>query len=261
MKAARLVVLVIALGAGAAAAMLAGRMQPNVPPPSVGPALNTVEVLIAKSEIAMGQAVGADNVEWQQWPANSASSQFMKRSEKPGALEQVVGSVARSPFMSGEPIREGKLIKSNGSGFMAAILPAGKRAVSAEITPENGASGFVLPNDHVDVILTRAQKTATGDAYSSETILTNIRVLAIDQQVEEKSGQRGVVVGKIALLELDPQQAETLALSRRLGTLSLSLRSLTDSVSSIDGAASGTLSQNMTVNVVRYGQNTPTVVK
>jgi pilus assembly protein CpaB len=260
MKAARLVVLVIALGAGGAAAMLAGRMQPNAPPEAVGPALNTVDVLIAKSEIAMGQALAADNVEWQQWPASSASSQFMKRSEKPRALEQVVGSVARSPFMSGEPIREGKLIKSNGSGFMAAILPAGKRAVSAEITPENGASGFVLPNDHVDVILTRAQKTAAGDAYSSETILTNIRVLAIDQQVEEKSGQR-VVVGKIALLELDPQQAETLALSRRLGTLSLSLRSLTDSVSSIDGAASGTFSPNMTVNVVRYGQNTPTVVK
>lgn len=260
MKAARLVVLVIALGAGGAAAMLAGRMQPNAPPEAVGPALNTVDVLIAKSEIAMGQALAADNVEWQQWPASSASSQFMKRSEKPRALEQVVGSVARSPFMSGEPIREGKLIKANGSGFMAAILPAGKRAVSAEITPENGASGFVLPNDHVDVILTRAQKTATGEAYSSETILTNTRVLAIDQQVEEKSGQR-VVVGKIALLELDPQQAETLALSRRLGTLSLSLRSLTDSVSSIDGTASGTLSQNMTVNVVRYGQNTPTVVK
>src|SRR5216684_569241 len=188
MKAARLVILVIALGAGGGAALLVGRIEPNAPAPAAGPVLSTVEVLVAKNDIGVGQALAADNVEWQNWPASSTSSQFIKKSEKPRGVEQLVGSVARSPFISGEPIRESKLIKSNGSGFMAAILPAGKRAVSAEITPENGASGFVLPNDHVDVILTRAQKTATGEAYSSETILTNTRVLAIDQQVEEKSG-------------------------------------------------------------------------
>ena len=114
---------------------------------------------------------------------------------------------------------------------MAAILPAGMRAVSTEISPETGAGGFILPNDHVDVLLSRrdkeAEKAAGVDVHVSETILTNIRVLAIDQTVEEKNGQR-VVVGKTATLELAPRQAETLGRARQMGTLSLALRSLVD---------------------------------
>ena len=128
-------------------------------------------------------------------------------------------------------MREAKLIKADGSGFMAAILPSGMRAISTEISPETGAGGFILPNDRVDVILSRrdreAEKQAGVDVHTSETILSNVRVLAIDQTVEEKNGQR-VVVGKTATLELTPRQAETLALSRQLGTLSLALRSLAD---------------------------------
>ena len=114
---------------------------------------------------------------------------------------------------------------------MAAILPSGMRAVSTEISPETGAGGFILPNDRVDVILSRRpkedDKTATAPQPTSETILTNVRVLAIDQTVEEKNGQR-VVVGKTATLEIAPRQAETLTQSRQLGTLSLALRSLLD---------------------------------
>ena len=114
---------------------------------------------------------------------------------------------------------------------MAAVLDKGMRAVSTEISPETGAGGFILPNDRVDVILSRrdreAEKAGGADAQVSETILTNVRVLAIDQTLEEKNGQR-VVVGKTATLELTPRQAETLALSRQLGTLSLALRSLAD---------------------------------
>lgn len=261
MKAARIVVLVIAVGAGCIAAMLAGQIQPNDPPPPLaGPAVKTDEVLIARSDIGLGHAISAENVEWQAWPSGSTSPQFLKKSERPRAIEQIVGSVARSPFFLGEPIRETKLIKSNGSGFMAAILPSGKRAISTEITPENGASGFILPNDHVDIILTRVQKNSGVETYIGETILTNVRVLAIDQQVEEKSGQK-VVVGKIALLELDPQQAEAVALARRMGTLSLILRSLSDSVSQREGPANGQLNQGTSINVVRFGQNTSVLVR
>ncbi len=97
---------------------------------------------------------------------------------------------------------------------MAAMLPTGMRAISTEISPETGAGGFILPNDHVDVILSRrdreAEKAAGIEIHTSETILSNVRVLAIDQTVEEKNGQR-VVVGKTATLELTPRQAETLA--------------------------------------------------
>ena len=91
---------------------------------------------------------------------------------------------------------------------MAAILPSGMRAISTQISPETGAGGFILPNDHVDVILTRRdtrrrQRPAAAKSHSSETVLTNVRVLAIDQTVEEKNGQK-VVVGKTATLELTP---------------------------------------------------------
>jgi pilus assembly protein CpaB len=116
---------------------------------------------------------------------------------------------------------------------MAAILPTGMRALSTDISPETGAGGFILPNDHVDVILTRRDRDAEAsnggvEAHVSETILNNVRVLAIDQTIEEKGGQR-VVVGKTATLELSPRQAERLTLAHQLGTLSLALRSLVDS--------------------------------
>ncbi len=148
---------------------------------------------------------------------------------------------------------------------MAAILPSGMRAISTQISPETGAGGFILPNDHVDVILTRrdrdAEKAAGGEVHTSETILTNVRVLAIDQNVEEKDGQK-VVVGKTATLELTPRQAETLALSQQLGTLSLALRSITDAYAMTRRKPKTRPGKRRTgVNVVRFGVGTMTTPK
>jgi pilus assembly protein CpaB len=232
MKAARIAVLAVALGAGGIAAFLAsGSKEPPPPAPSPVVQIDTVEILVAKGDINMGQVVSAQDIQWQIWPASAGSSYFVRRADRPEAIQQLTGSIARSPFVSGEPIREAKLIKANGSGFMAALLPSGMRAVSTEISPETGAGGFILPNDRVDVLLTRrdreAEKSTGVEAHISETILTNIRVLAIDQTIEEKNGQR-VVVGRTATLELAPRQTETLAVSRQRGTLSLALRSLID---------------------------------
>jgi pilus assembly protein CpaB len=233
MKTARLVILGVALAAGGAAALLAGRSEPAPPPPAPAPVaqLDTLDILVAKVDIGMGHVLAPEEVQWQIWPTAAASPNFIRKSERPNAIEQLSGSIARTPLVAGEPVREAKLIKANGSGFMAAILPSGMRAISTEISPETGAGGFILPNDHVDVILSRREnapeKQSGVDSHTSETILTNVRVLAIDQTVEEKNGQR-VVVGKTATLELTPPQAEKLALSRQLGTLTLALRSLID---------------------------------
>ena len=232
MKAARLVVLTVAVAAGGVAAMLAGRSE-KPPQVKTAPAVQiaTVDVLVAKSDIGMGQTVSPGDVQWQEWPANAATGNFIRKSDRPNAIETLSGSIARYPFVGGEPIREAKLVNAKGSGFMAAILPTGMRAISTQISPETGAGGFILPNDHVDVILSRrdreAEKATGTEVHTSETILSNVRVLAIDQNVEEKDGQK-VVVGKTATLELTPTQAETLALSQQLGTLSLALRSITD---------------------------------
>jgi pilus assembly protein CpaB len=209
----------------------------------------------------MGQSVTPNEMQWQIWPTQAASPAFIRKSDRPDALEQYTGSIARSPFVAGEPLRDAKLIKANGSGFMAALLPTGKRAISTEISPETGAGGFILPNDHVDVILSRrdGDKDSGSGGHISETILTNIRVLAIDQTLGEKDGQK-VVIGKTATLELTPRQAENLALSRQQGTLSLSLRSLADAqgntLAEDDDQKSG-----RRINVVRYGVTTSVTPK
>ena len=138
---------------------------------------------------------------------------------------------------------------------MAAILPTGLRAISTEISPETGAGGFILPNDRVDVLLSKRDKNRTRaepDIVNSEIILTNVRVLAIDQAPKEKDGTNAIV-GKTVTLELKPEQAETLARSRQSGTLSLALRSITDvnvvEVKPDDLAPK----QSASINVVRYG--------
>jgi len=231
MKTARLVVLGIAILAGGVAAYLASGSDTKSVVAEAPPPLPTVDVLVAKSDIGLGQAVGADDMQWQTWPAATASNNFIRRSDRPDATTQIAGSIARYPFTAGEPIREVKLVKANGSGFMAAVLPGGMRAVSTEISPETGAGGFILPNDRVDVILSRREKnpdrTNSTDVVISEIVLSNIRVLAIDQAPREKDGQNSVV-GKTATLELKPAQAELLARARQSGTISLALRSMLD---------------------------------
>jgi pilus assembly protein CpaB len=185
MYTARIIVLIIALGAGGIAAYLASGSESNKAAPAIPVAqLQTVDVLVAKSDIGLGQSVKPENLQWQTWPVATASSTLIRRSDRPNAATEIVGEIARAPFISGEPIREQKLVKADGSGFMAAILPTGMRAVSTEITPETGAGGFILPNDRIDVILSKHEKNPdrTGtETVQSETVLTNIRVLSIDQ--------------------------------------------------------------------------------
>jgi len=259
MNLARIVVLVLAIGAGGVAALLAGRSEPPPPPVQVQvPAkLDTVDVLVARSDIGVGHSLGGQDVQWQAWPASAMNAQYIRKSDNPNAITSLAGSITRAPFGSGEPIREAKLIRANGSGYMAAIVQPGMRAIAIDISPESGVAGFILPNDRVDVLLTRSEKMANNqDVFSSEIILSDVRVLAIDQTVEEKGGQK-VVVGKIATLELAPRRAETLALARRLGTISLALRGLTENAvnknKDVEGERLGVTER---VSVVRFGVTT-----
>jgi pilus assembly protein CpaB len=264
MNIARIVVLIIALVAGGIAAYLVSGSDNKSRPAEQVVQLPTVDVLVAKSDIGLGQSVKPEDLQWQSWPAATASNNFIRRNEHPDATNQIAGSIARAPFIAGEPIREPKLVKANGSGFMAAILPAGMRAVSTEISPETGAGGFILPNDRVDVLLTKREKNAGRpdgvDVVNSEIILSNVRVLAIDQAPKEKDGQN-TVVGKTVTLELKPEQAETLARSRQTGTLSLALRSIAD-VNMVENATDDQApKKGSSINVVRYGIQSSTTTQ
>ena len=258
MMTARIIVLMIALCAGGVAAYLASGSD-NKPPASIAePVANirTVDVLIAKSEIGLGQLIKPEDMQWQAWPSATASGTFIRRGDRPDAANQIAGSIARAPFIAGEPIREQKLVRADGSGFMAAILPTGLRAISTEISPETGAGGFILPNDRVDVILTRREKTperpSQADTVVSEIILANIRVLAIDQAPKEKDGQT-TVVGKTVTLELRPEQTATLTAARQAGTLSLALRSIADANAAETPSDGRSNARGDAVTVVRYG--------
>jgi pilus assembly protein CpaB len=261
MKTARIAVLGVAIAAGGLAAFLASGSEPApAPPPAPVVQLETTEILVAKSDIGIGQSLSAQDVQWQSWPASSAGPAFIRKSDRPDAAQQLAGAITRVPLANGEPIRESRLIKANGSGYMAAILPRGTRAISTEISPETGAGGFILPNDRVDVILSKRDRDAGADA--GETILSDVRVLAIDQTVEEKNGQK-VVVGKTATLELAPRQAEVLAQARQMGTLQLALRSLADSDPSKRGKPEDDSADRSIgrIKMIRFGVSTSTTPK
>lgn len=235
MKPARLAVLAVALGAAA----LAATLMSSTPPPTETVVVKeaapvaTAQVLVAGQDLPVGQTITPSDVRWQSWPAEFVPPGSITRTDVTSESSEVTGSLVRSGFLAGEPIRREKLVKANSNAFMSAILPSGMRAVAITIDTRgaNSAGGFVLPNDHVDVLRTyrddEASKLGGVDVQLSETILSNIKVLAIGQNVQERNGEK-VVTGETATLEVNPGQAEALALAQKTGQLSLALRSLAD---------------------------------
>ena len=266
MKAARLVVLGIAVAAGGLAAILAGSYESGPAPPPQVVQVPTTEILVAKNDIGMGTTLSAQDIEWQPWPESAAQNPaFIRKNERPDAQQKFVGAIVRVPMAQGEPVRENKLILGKNSGYMAAILPSGMRAYATEVSPETGVAGFILPNDRVDVLLTpkhdRTEEEGAGkrelEYYAAETILTDVRVLAIDQLVQEKDGQR-VVIGRTATLELAPRQAELLAAARQSGVITLALRSIVDAGMKTPGEP---VDPGARFNTVRFGVPASTIAR
>jgi pilus assembly protein CpaB len=243
----RVVLLIVALAAGGAAAWLAFAMQGGSTATTiVQPALQAPmqDVLVASAALGPGLVLTKDHLRWQSWPESAVNPAYIGRSTRPGALEALTGSIVRTRMVVGEPVQDEKLLPRN-TGFLSAKLASGKRAVAVRISAENAAGGFILPNDRVDVLSTVAND-GQGDgqkAHVSHTILTNVGVLAIDQNVDDKNKdeknkdeknkdtkntEKLVVVGRTATLEVDSQQAEILAAAEATGMLSLALRSAAD---------------------------------
>jgi pilus assembly protein CpaB len=236
MKPAKLIVLGVSVTAALGAAWLSsGLVKPKIVVSQAAPVVQEKmdQVLVASMEIPVGTQVTMDKLRWQNWPTASVSPLMLTKGNSPQGLEEITGSIARAPTLDGEPIRKDKMIKGANGGFMSAILPTGMRAVAINIVSSGAktAGGFVLPNDRVDIIRTGRDEENTKqrqtDIFTSDTILQNIRVLAIGQNVQERNGEK-VVVGETATLEVDPKQAELITLAQRTGDLALVLRSLAD---------------------------------
>lgn len=262
MKPARIILLLVALVAGGLAAFLVTRGGSPAPQQVVTTEVvqeAKTQILVAKAPIGMGERLSPVVLEWQDWPQGAVRPEYVTIAAMPDAPAQLTDAVARFEFFPGEPIREAKLVRTD-QGYLSAVLSEGMRGVSVGVTPTSSAGGFIVPNDHVDVLLT----TQSAAGQQSEVILSNVRVLAIGHRLGEMGTTGGqedpnspaptpVVFDSstIATLELDPGQAETLINASTMGQLSLTLRSVVDFKR---GTVADTPNSNQTVRLIRFGK-------
>ena len=267
MSISRIALLLVALLAGGLAAFLATRG--GTPPPADNPApvvqvAAAAHVLIAKTNIGVGQRLNADNIAWQDWPQEAAAAQpgYITEEANPKAIDDMKGAVARFELFAGEPVIQAKLVKAD-QGYLSAVLDKGKRGVSISVSADSASGGFIVPNDHVDVILTQGA--------NSQPVLTNVRVLAINTRLGEtgttgaagdgsdpNADPKSQVFGgtAIATLELTPDQTDTIINAGHLGSLSLALRSIVDFAQTADDKSSNDVKRNAPIRIIRYGSTT-----
>lgn len=259
----RLIVLGLAGVMAIAAALLARGMMGGGTPKveaRIAPAVAMSDVLVASTNLQPGQALTAEQVHWEKWPSASVNSAFITRSSVASIDQAVKGTVVRAPLVSGQPITNTAIVHGDAAGFMAAMLNPGMRAISISISTDSGAGGFILPNDRIDLILTRK-----GDAnrVTAAVILANARVLAVDQTFKQDKDTK-TVIGKTATLEVTPAQAAQVAKAQGQGTLSLALRPLTSSDAPLASNVPTSVSQHQTglsgsddggdqISIIRYG--------
>lgn len=257
MNAARMGVLVLAVVAAGLAALLARGLVSSGDTSAAPKVVEapTAQVLVASTNISRGARLTGSSMRWQSWPETALSPDFITRAAKPDGVTEMTGSLARSSITNGEPITDAKVVNSKNGGFMAALISPGKRAVAVTVSPETGAGGFILPNDHVDIIHTRhvQQDGPNGpeSVVQGEVLLRDIRVLAIDQRFQGDTGDQ-VAIGKTATLELTAAQAERVTVAQAEGSLILTLRGLSEA-SEVDGDEVPKDTGSSSVSVIRYG--------
>ena len=236
----RLIILAVAAIAAVAAAFLVRGMANNPAPTAATTEPKTIvkevevsqtKVLVAANDLPIGTLIGPSDFSWADWPEKAVNPGFFTETVQPDAMETLAGSVVRKAIYADEPILPQKIVQKGETGFMAALLGPGKRAVSVEISPESASAGFILPDDRVDVIVTYDVEVLQGENIVERTVvvtaLENARVLAIDQMFGEVDGVPALT-GSTATLELTPEQAELMSIASRKGTISLTLRSHAD---------------------------------
>jgi pilus assembly protein CpaB len=219
---------------------------------AIAPAPATTEdVLVAATNLQPGVAITPESVRWQTWPKSAVDSSFITSVGNSDIASIVKGTVARAPMIAGEPLANTKFVHADSAGFMAAQLAPGMRAVSISISTDTGAGGFILPNDRVDVLLTQ-QVSDTPRRFMSKALVSDVRVLAMDQTFTQDKDQK-TVLAKTATLELTPDQADLVARSAASGTISLSLRPLGDNDSADATTAKMHHADDGSITVIRYG--------
>ena len=301
MKPAKIIVICIAAVAAIGLALVVRAMGNSGQPAQVAQAAPApvdtrpkTKILVAAKNLDPGQRLTEADMTWKEWPidsldptlisdgSNSNPAGNAEPARPDGAIATVaraataimntgvksdyIGAVVREAILEGEPILARKIVLAGDSGYLAAYLEPGMRAMSIRVSVETAAGGFILPGDRVDVLLTRdngqqasapGQPTqATQARFMTSTVMRNVKVLAIDQTTRAEEGAQAVV-GATATLQLAPGDAEALALAKSEGELSLVLRSYADT-----GGPSGRVQQppRVATNVRVFRGGAPEVV-
>ena len=229
----RIVMFAVAAGSAVVAGILAKGLISKGPDvqAEIVKQVKTVSVLVAAKDIEVGERLATGAIIWKDWPADNVLDAMITKEEKPDADVAFAETRARIQMFEGEVINEKKIVDPKTGGFMSAILPKGMRAISVAISSRSSAGGFILPNDRVDIILTRKSSGSAGSNSKSETAIGNVRVLAINQIFRQAKDGEEVTIkeGQTATVELSPEQAEIIARLESEGELSLALRSIAES--------------------------------
>jgi pilus assembly protein CpaB len=260
MKPTSIVLLLVAVIAGGLAAYLATQQSGptrTVSGPTVVVEEKKTQILVAVAPIGVGERLSAVSVKWADWPEGAVRKEYITQANMPDALDQVSGAVARFEIFPGDPILEQKLVRT-GQGYLSAVLDKGKRGISVAVDATSASGGFIVPNDHVDIVLTRD----SGTGPVSETILRNVKVIAIGARLGEvgttgapadPDAPNAIFDAAIATLELDPLQGETVINAAKIGTISLALRSIADFSAQTEDTSK---KNNQNVRLIRFGSDT-----
>lgn len=289
-----LIVLVAAISAiGLAVVLQKALGKPAAAPaaraaPVAAPGKPMTQVLVAKRDLPIGTRLVAADVTWQAWPSDSISAAFITNGAAPakpdGKVEAakaslantadqmiggdpakvVEGAIVRDPILTGEPITNRKIVRGGEGGYLSVVLTPGKRAMAVQVTSDTAVGGFILPGDRVDVLMTRDVQNASTEGGSSktvvaETVLQNIRVLALDQSTSADKDAKSIVAAT-ATLEVGPVEAEALARAKAAGSVSLALRAYTD-LGGPSGMTRPVAQDDSTVRINRGGQTTSVAVR
>ena len=292
-----MIVLIAAVSAiGLAVVMqkaMGGKSEPVAVVQAAAPAGKPMtQVLVAKRDLAIGERLTAADVDWQPWPSDTVNAAFITNGAaepvptKPTAKaakavgdvagtmiggvtpeKAVEGAIVRDPILAGEPITPRKIVRGGEGGYLSVVLAPGKRAMAVPITSETAVGGFILPGDRVDVLMTHeAQVNASGDGGSAngrvvqaETVLENIRVLALDQSTAAEKDAKSIVAAT-ATLEVGPTEAEALTRAKAGGPVTLALRAYTD-LGGPSGIVQKSAAADSTVRINRGGQTSNVTVR
>jgi pilus assembly protein CpaB len=277
-----IVLIVLALGTAGIAAFLVSQFLASQTPAPTTTAVQTgtTNVLVAAKDIAPGTVLAEADIRWEPWPKDLVDERFVKQPEQienqpAGAdpRQDFLDRIAKRSIMAGEPMSHDMVIKQGDSSVTAANLAKGMRAFTINVNPPQGVAGLVLPNDHVDIIMSVSVRDIVGlqgwkDVvlrYSAETIMKDVRVVAINQKLAHDPKDGVAEPGNLVTLEVTPDQAERLLVSQQLGTLTLTLRSKVAGVNdndrnqsfTMDVRASRALSSLVALDLEEDEQNLP----